>query len=176
METVKIGIVTTSDRAFHKIYEDISGNEIKKVMLDFCLNPIEFFYELIPDEQALIEQVLIQLCDVNVCDIVLTTGGTGPAPRDCTVEATENICQKILPGFGELMRRISFESVPTAILSRQTAGIRNKTLVVNLPGKPAAIRECLAAVFPSIPYCVFLINGKRIVNNESKISVFFPKS
>ena len=132
-------------------------------------------YYVIPDEQDIIEQKLKLLSDQNECCLIFTTGGTGPAARDVTPEATENVCHKILPGFGELMRKESLAYVPTAILSRQTAGIRNKTLIVNLPGKPNAIRECMQAVFPAIPYCLELIGQFFIDTDEKHIKVFRPK-
>jgi molybdopterin adenylyltransferase len=131
---------------------------------------------LIPDEQEQIEATLKAMCDDEGCCLIVTTGGTGPAKRDVTPEATEAVCDKMLPGFGELMREVSLKSVPTAILSRQTAGIRGNSLIVNLPGKPAAIRECLLAVFPAIPYCVELIGGPTITTNEAVVKAFRPKS
>ena len=129
---------------------------------------------MIPDEQSQIEAQLRQFADVENCSLILTTGGTGPAVRDVTPEATETVCQKMLPGFGELMRATSLKYVPTAILSRQTAGIRRNALIVNLPGKPKAIRECLEAVFPAIPYCIDLIEGPLIEVDLSKIKIFRP--
>lgn len=123
-----------------------------------------------------IERTMIELCDEAGCSLVVTTGGTGPAKRDVTPEATEAVCQKMMPGFGELMRQVSLKYVPTAILSRQTAGIRGNTLIVNLPGKPKSIRECLDAVFPAIPYCIDLIGGAYIETNEEVIKAFRPKS
>ena len=130
---------------------------------------------MISDEQELIEQTLIELADQQQCGLIVTTGGTGPANRDVTPEATEAIADKLMPGFGELMRKVSLEKVPTAILSRQTACIRNKSLIVNLPGQPKAIGECLDAVFPAIPYCVDLIGGPYLVTNEDRIVAFRPK-
>ncbi|MDY5557429.1 molybdopterin adenylyltransferase, partial [Helicobacter sp.] len=123
-----------------------------------------------------IQQNLIELADKEQCDLIVTTGGTGPAPRDVTPEATEAVCQKMLPGFGELMRQVSLKYVPTAILSRQSAGIRNKSLIVNLPGKPKSIRECLDAVFPAIPYCLDLIGASYLETNEEIIKAFRPKA
>ena len=123
----------------------------------------------------LIEQTLIELADTTGCCLVVTTGGTGPALRDVTPEATEAVCQKLMPGFGELMRTESLKYVPTAILSRQTAGIRGKTLIVNLPGKPTAIRQCLDAVFPAIPYCIDLLEGPFLTTDEKVLKVFRPK-
>ncbi|MGY6647602.1 molybdopterin adenylyltransferase [Wenyingzhuangia sp. IMCC45574] len=174
MSKLKIGIVTVSDRASQGIYEDISGKEIIKVMEEYVTSKWEPIYRVIPDEQEVIEQELIALSDKEECCIILTTGGTGPALRDVTPEATENVCTKLLPGFGELMRKKSLEYVPTAILSRQTAGIRNKALIVNLPGKPNSIRECLQEVFPAIPYCIELTGGYMIETNDENIKVFKP--
>ncbi|NJM37225.1 MAG: molybdopterin adenylyltransferase [Akkermansiaceae bacterium] len=133
------------------------------------------FWSIPPDEQDQIEAKLIEFADPLRCSLILTTGGTGPSLRDVTPEATEAVCEKIMPGFGEQMRRESLKYVPTAILSRQTAGIRRKTLIVNLPGKPKAIEECLQAVFPAIPYCIDLIGGPRMETHESEMKVFRPK-
>lgn len=174
--SIKIGILTISDRASKGIYEDISGKEIINVLNEYITSTWESIYEIIPDEQDLIEQKLKAFSDKKECCLVLTTGGTGPASRDVTPEATEKVCNKMLPGFGELMRKESLAYVPTAILSRQTAGIRNKTLIVNLPGKPNSIRECLQVVFPAIPYCLELTGKYTIETNEKNIKVFRPKS
>jgi len=174
MDKIKIGVVTTSDRASAGIYEDISGKAIMDTFNDYLLNEVEYIYRCIPDEQKIIEETLLELADMK-CDIIVTTGGTGPAPRDVTTEATEAVCSKILPGFGEQMRAVSLKYVPTAILSRQTAGICKESLIVNLPGKPKSIRECLDAVFPAIPYCIDLIGGNYMVANEDVIKVFRPK-
>jgi molybdopterin adenylyltransferase len=141
-------------------------------MLSCAWEPVR---RVIPDERHIIELNLTELCDQEGCALVVTTGGTGPAPRDVTPEATEAVCDKMLPGFGELMRAVSLRSVPTAILSRQTAGVRGKTLVVNLPGKPAAIRECLLAVMPAVPYCVDLIGGPYLTTHEAVVKAFRPK-
>ncbi|MCX2716520.1 molybdopterin adenylyltransferase [Helicobacter sp. MIT 21-1697] len=176
MQTIKIGIVVSSDRAFQGVYEDISGKAIQEVLSDFILNPCEYHYHIISDEQDLIESYLVQLSDEVGCDLIVTTGGTGPAKRDVTPEATESVCQKMLPGFGELMRSVSLKYVPTAILSRQSAGIRGKSLIINLPGKPKSIRECLEAVFPAVPYCIDLIEGSYIHANTANIQVFRPKA
>ncbi|MBF7048632.1 molybdopterin adenylyltransferase [Campylobacter volucris] len=175
MKMVKIGILVLSDRASSGIYEDKSGVEIEKILNEYIKNEKTFYYELIPDEYDLIVEKLTFLSDEKECDLIFTTGGTGPALRDVTPEATELVCDKMLPGFGELMRAKSLEYVPTAILSRQSAGIRNKSLIVNLPGNPKAIKECIEPIFPAIPYCVDLIGGAYIENNEDKISVFRPK-
>ncbi|WP_041354032.1 molybdopterin adenylyltransferase [Nitratiruptor sp. SB155-2] len=176
MDKIKIGVVTASDRASAGIYEDISGKAIMDTMKEYLLNDFEIVYRCIPDEQSEIEKALIELCDEEGCALVVTTGGTGPAPRDVTPEATEAVCQKMMPGFGELMRSVSLKYVPTAILSRQTAGIRGKSLIINLPGKPKSIRECLDAVFPAVPYCIDLIGGPYIETNEDVIQAFRPKA
>jgi len=176
MDVIKIGVITASDRASKGIYDDISGVAIQDTMKDYLQNEFEVEYRCIADEQELIEKTLIELCDEMDCDLVVTTGGTGPAPRDVTPEATHNVCDKMMPGFGELMRQVSLQYVPTAILSRQTAGIRGKTLIINLPGKPKSIRECLDAVFPAVPYCIDLIGGRYIQTNENVIKAFRPKA
>ncbi|GAA9389968.1 molybdopterin adenylyltransferase [Helicobacter pylori] len=175
MQTIHIGVLSASDRASKGIYEDLSGKAIQEVLSEYLLNPLEFHYEIVADERDLIEKSLIKMCDEYRCDLVVTTGGTGPTLRDITPEATEKVCQKMLPGFGELMRMTSLY-VPTAILSRQSAGIRNKSLIVNLPGKPKSIRECLEAVFPAIPYCVDLILGNYMQVNEKKHSSVSPQT
>jgi molybdopterin adenylyltransferase len=175
MQTIKIGVVTTSDRASAGIYEDISGVAIINVMDEFLLNAKEYEYRCIPDVQSTIESTLKELSDEFKCDLIVTTGGTGPALRDVTTEATLAVCSKILDGFGEQMRAVSLKYVPTAILSRQTAGIRGNSLIVNLPGKPKSIKECLEAVFSAIPYCIDLIGGAYMVANEEVIKAFRPK-
>jgi len=171
---IHIGVITVSDRASRGEYEDISGKEIIQVLNEYLLSEWKPVYEVIPDERPLIETTLKKLADVSGCSLILTTGGTGPAPRDVTPEATEAVCSKMLPGFGELMRQQSLQYVPTAILSRQTAGIRGKSLIVNLPGKPKSIRECLEVVFPAIPYCIDLIGGDYLDANSEHIHVFRP--
>lgn len=176
MATARIGIVTVSDRASAGVYEDLSGAAIRDTFKAWLQSPWEEAYRLIPDEQPLIEATLKALCDDEQCALVVTTGGTGPAPRDVTPEATEAVCHKLMPGFGELMRQTSLKYVPTAILSRQTAGIRGKTLIVNLPGKPKSIRECLEAVFPAIPYCIDLIEGPFLEATPEAPKVFRPKA
>ncbi|WP_340066819.1 molybdopterin adenylyltransferase [Ascidiimonas aurantiaca] len=172
---IHIGVLTVSDRASRGEYEDISGKEIIRVLNEYLLCEWKPVYEVIPDERPLIEATLKKLSDSSGCSLILTTGGTGPAPRDVTPEATEAVCEKMLPGFGELMRKQSLQYVPTAILSRQTAGIRGKSLIVNLPGKPKSIRECLEVVFPAIPYCIDLIGGDYLDANSKHIHVFRPK-
>lgn len=172
---LKIGIITVSDRASAGVYEDISGKAIIETLREYIATPWSEEYRLIPDEQPIIEQTMLELERLG-CSLIVTTGGTGPAARDVTPEATEAVCQKMMPGFGELMRQVSLKYVPTAILSRQTAGICGKALIVNLPGKPKSIRECLDAVFPAIPYCIDLIGGAYIETNEEVIKAFRPKS
>jgi molybdopterin adenylyltransferase len=173
---IRIGIVTISDRASRGVYEDRSGPAIVSCLKEILSGEWEPVVRRIPDEQDRIEATLTALSDDEGCCLVVTTGGTGPARRDVTPEATEAVCEKLLPGFGELMRTVSLKSVPTAILSRQTAGIRGKTLFVNLPGKPAAIRDCLLAVFPAIPYCIDLIDGPYLTTNEVVVKAFRPKA
>lgn len=175
MTQIKIGIITVSDRASAGVYEDLSGKAIEETLRTYIKDEWIPVYKLIPDEQPLIEQTLIGLADIEKCCLIVTTGGTGPALRDVTPEATEKVCQKMMPGFGELMRAVSLQYVPTAILSRQTAGIRGNSLIVNLPGKPKSIKECLDAVFPAIPYCIDLLNGPYITANEEVIKIFRPK-
>lgn len=170
---IKVGILTISDRASSGVYEDLGGPEIKRILQDWILDEIEFFYKIIPDEFDKIEKNLIDFSDN--CDLVFTTGGTGPAKRDITPEVTKKVCEKILSGFGELMRSESLKFVPTAILSRQIAGIRKSSLIVNLPGQPKAILQCLMPIFPAIPYCVDLIGGNYIKVDENKIKIFRPK-
>lgn len=173
--TARIGIVTVSDRASQGIYEDRGGPAIREYLTEILTCPFEIEGRVIPDERPLIEQTLRELCDERQCCLVITTGGTGPARRDVTPEATLAVCEKEMPGFGELMRKVSLEKVPTAILSRQTAGIRGQTLIVNLPGQPRAIRECLDAVFPAIPYCLDLLEGPYLTTDETKVKAFRPK-
>lgn len=172
---MKIGILTVSDRASKGVYEDRGGPAIAEFLKDVLTCDWEPIARVIPDEQPLVELTLKELCDDEGCCLVITTGGTGPARRDITPEATEAVCDKLMPGFGELMRQVSLKSVPTAILSRQTAGIRGKCLIINLPGKPAAIRECLLAVFPAVPYCIDLIEGPSLITNEAVVKAFRPK-
>lgn len=175
MKKIKIGVINVSDRASRGEYEDLPGQEVKRLMDLWLTSPWEAVYAVIPDEQELLEKEMIQMADKKGCCLIVTTGGTGPAVRDVTPEATVAVCEKILPGFGELMRQVSLQYVPTAILSRQTAGIRGNTLIVNLPGKPKSIRECLEVVFPAIPYCIDLIEGPFIETNPDEMKVFRPK-
>lgn len=176
MSEIKIGVITASDRASAGIYEDLSGMAIQDTMKEYLTSEFDVVYRCIPDEQSKIEEAMIELCDEEGCCLVVTTGGTGPALRDVTPEATENVCEKMMPGFGELMRQVSLRYVPTAILSRQTAGIRGRSLIINLPGKPKSIRECLDAVFPAVPYCIDLIEGPYLECDESIIKAFRPKT
>jgi molybdopterin adenylyltransferase len=171
---IRIGIINVSDRASKGIYDDVPGQAIVSTLQEYLVSEWQKEYAVIPDEQPLIEHTLIEMADVKNCCLIITCGGTGPALRDVTPEATEAVCTKMMPGFGELMRHESLKSVPTAILSRQTAGIRNQTLIVNLPGKPKAIRQCLDAVFPAIPYCIDLLNGPYIECRPEIIAVFRP--
>ena len=170
-----IGIVTVSDRASRGEYEDLGGPAIEEWIGKALTSPWRAERRLVPDEQDQVEAALRELCDEVGCALVVTTGGTGPAPRDITPEATEAVCEKILDGFGELMRSVSLQYVPTAILSRQMAGIRGSSLVVNLPGKPSAIADCLEAVFPAIPYCIDLIEGPYLEVDENFTKAFRPK-
>ncbi|PRX54896.1 molybdopterin adenylyltransferase [Flagellimonas meridianipacifica] len=174
MEKIKIGIINVSDRASRGEYEDLPGKEVKRLLNLWLTSLWEAEYAVIPDEQSLLEKELINMTDNQNCCLVVTTGGTGPAVRDVTPEATIAVCEKLLPGFGEQMRQVSLQYVPTAILSRQTAGIRGKTLILNLPGKPKSIRECLEAVFPAIPYCIDLIGGPYLESNPEEMKVFRP--
>jgi molybdopterin adenylyltransferase len=173
--SAKIGIVTVSDRASRGEYEDRGGPAIREYLTEILTSPWEAVARVISDDQSVIEQALRELCDDQHCCLVITTGGTGPATRDVTPEATEGVGEKVMPGFGELMRQVSLRAVPTAILSRQTAVIRGGALIVNLPGQPKAIRECLDAVFPAIPYCIDLIEGPFLTTDETKVAVFRPK-
>jgi molybdopterin adenylyltransferase len=175
-EIAKIGIITVSDRASAGIYEDISGKAIIDTLNEYLTSPWQEIYEVIPDEQDIIEKTMIKMADEQGCCLIVTTGGTGPSKRDVTPEATQNVSHRMMPGFGELMRQESLKFVPTAILSRQTAGLRDDTLIVNLPGKPKSIRECLDAVFPAIPYCIDLMEGPYLVCDESVIKPFRPKA
>lgn len=175
MAAVKIGIVAVSDRASAGVYDDISGKAIIETLNEYLTSPWEPIYDVIPDEQEVIEETLIKMADEWQCSLIVTTGGTGPAKRDVTPEATEAVCDRMMPGFGELMRAESLKFVATAILSRQTAGLRANSLIINLPGKPKSIRECLDAVFPAVPYCLDLMEGPYLECDESVIKPFRPK-
>jgi len=162
--SVPVGILTVSDRAATGVYEDLSGPAIEAACRAWLATPWHPVRRVVPDERPEIERALRELADEARCPLVVTTGGTGPAPRDVTPEATEAVCDRLLPGFGELMRAVSVRTVPTAILSRQVAGTRGTTLIVNLPGKPAAIAECLGAVWPSVLPCIRLLGGPKLAS------------
>ena len=170
----KIGIVTVSDRASAGVYADEGGPAILDYFSKALSSPWQAITRVIPDERAGIAQTLIELADKEGCCLIVTTGGTGPAPRDVTPEATQDVIDKLMPGFGELMRQVSLAKVPTAILSRQLAGIRGRSLIVNLPGRPRAIAECLDAVMPAIPYCIDLIEGPYLETDPAVIVAFRP--
>ena len=173
-EIAKIGIVTVSDRASAGIYEDRGGPAIHEYFTKYLSNPWQPVVRVVADEIDLITAALRELADIDKCCLIVTTGGTGPAVRDITPEATEQVCEKMMPGFGELMRATSLKVVPTAILSRQTAGVRGGALIINLPGKPSSIAECLDAVMPAVPYCIDLIDGPRLELTNG-IVAFRPK-
>jgi molybdopterin adenylyltransferase len=173
--SARIGILTVSDRASKGEYEDRGGPAIHDYLTRVLTSPWQAVPRVIPDERSQIQQALVDLSDREECALIITNGGTGPAPRDVTPEATHDVCDKMLPGFGELMRSVSLQKVPTAILSRQTAGIRGRSLILNLPGQPRAIAECLDAVFPAIPYCIDLIGGPYLTTDEAHIVAFRPK-
>ena len=187
-DRVRIGLVATSDRAAQGVYRDEGIPALEQWLAAALLNPIEFERRLIPDERAAIEATLKELVDRHGCDLVVTTGGTGPAPRDVTPEATLAVADREMPGFGEQMRRISLEFVPTAILSRQVAVIRGAALILNLPGQPKSIKETLeglktpegktlvAGIFAAVPYCIDLIGGPYLETREEVIKAFRPKS
>ena len=174
-QSVQIGILTVSDRASSGEYADLGGPAIREWLDQALRSPWQAVYRLVADEQPEVEVALKALCDEQQCSLVVTTGSTGPAVRDIVPEATEAVCHKMLPGFGELMRQESLKFVPTAILSRQSAGIRNHTLIINLPGKPSAIADCLNAVFPAVPYCIDLIGGPYLETNDTFCKAFRPK-
>jgi len=170
VKKLKIGILTVSDRASRGIYEDLSGKAIEKFFQKSVKSPFQTFAHIIPDEISTIKSRINELVDKKDCHWVITTGGTGPGKRDVTPEATQAVCEKILPGFGEIMRLNSFANVPTSILSRQIAGIRKKTLIVNLPGNPKAIQQCLRLVFPAMVDCLKVIQGISIQTNSQLVS------
>jgi molybdopterin adenylyltransferase len=175
-DTPRIGILTVSDRATQGVYADLSGPAIEAALRDYLATECLYERKLVPDEIPAILAAIREFA-ADGCALICTTGGTGPAQRDVTPEAMESACQKLLPGFGEEMRRASLAAgVPTAILSRQSAGIAGRSLVVNLPGKPASIRVCLDAVFPAIPYCIDLIGGPYLETDEALCKAFRPKS
>lgn len=172
---MRIAVIVVSDRASRGIYEDKGGPAIADWLKRVVISPYAMSVTVIPDGIEPVSTALIAACDAEGAGLVLTTGGTGPAPTDLTVEATRAVIDKEMPGFGEIMRQASLRDVPTAILSRQTAGIRKRSLIVNLPGKPAAIATCLDAVFPAIPYCLDLVDGGFIDTNASILASFRPK-
>lgn len=174
MTAIAIGIVVSSDRAAAGLYEDRGGPAIEAYLAKVLANDWRPEKRLVSDDRAAIEQALVELCDRERCALILTTGGTGPAARDVTPEATAEVCERLLPGFGEAMRTASLAEVPTAILSRQIAGTRGQSLIVNLPGKPSAIATCLDAVFAAIPYCIDLIGGPRLETRPEICRAFRP--
>ncbi|HET9717924.1 MAG TPA: molybdopterin adenylyltransferase [Pseudolabrys sp.] len=173
-EMAVIGIVTVSDRASAGTYRDSSGPAIEEFLRTTLTTPWRAARRLVPDGIENVRDALIDLADREKCGLIFTTGGTGPAARDLTPEGTIAACTKLMPGFGELMRSESLKQVPTAILSRQTAGIRGSTLIVNLPGRPESIRLTMQAVFPAIPYCLDLIGAARIETNSGICGAFRP--
>lgn len=175
-EELLIGLVSISDRASSGVYEDQGIPALREWFGAAMASPWRMETRLIPDEQAVIERTLIELADTLGCHLVLTTGGTGPAPRDVTPEATLAVAHKVLPGFGEQMRQVSLKYVPTAILSRQVGAVRGKTLIINLPGQPKAIKETLDGVFAAVPYCLDLVGGPYIETHEAVVKAFRPKS
>jgi len=177
MNDLKVGIVSISDRASGGVYKDAGIPALKEWLAQVIAAPsLQFEERLIPDERQIIESTLVELVDVKVCHLVLTTGGTGPAPRDVTPEATLAVAEKEMPGFGEQMRAVSLKYVPTAILSRQVAVIRKQALIVNLPGQPKAIKETLDGIFAAVPYCIDLIGGPYIETRETLVKAFRPNS
>lgn len=173
---IAIGIIVCSDRAALGIYEDRGGPAIEAYLRGVLTTPWRPLVSVIKDERAVIAHSIMKLADTDGCPLILTTGGTGPAPRDVTPEATLDVCDRELLGFGEAMRTASLAEVPTAILSRQLAAVRGSSLVINLPGKPAAIKTCLDAVFAAVPYCIDLIGGPRLETNPEVCAAFRPKS
>ena len=175
-EHVVLGIVTVSDRASQGTYEDEGGPAILSFFEEAIKSPWTAHYRCVPDEQEAVEAALIELSDEEGCSVVVTTGGTGPAVRDITPEATETVCDRLMPGFGEQMRSISLAFVPTAILSRQVGGLRGSSLIFNLPGRPKAIRETIDEIWRAVPYCVDLMGGPYMDMNEDVCDAFRPKS
>ena len=176
MAELLIGLVSISDRASQGVYEDKGIPALTEWFGAALASAWRMEARLIPDEQPVIERTLVDLVDIAGCNLVLTTGGTGPAPRDVTPEATLAVAHKVMPGFGEQMRQVSLRYVPTAILSRQVAVIRNRALIVNLPGQPKAIKETLDGIFAAVPYCIDLIGGPYIETREELVKAFRPKS
>ena len=175
-DILTIGLVSISDRASAGIYEDKGLPGLTEWLTAALKSPWTPLTRLIPDEQAIIERTLVELVDIQGCNLVFTTGGTGPAPRDVTPEATLAVAHKVMPGFGEQMRQVSLKYVPTAILSRQVGVIRGRALILNLPGQPKAIKETLDGVFPAVPYCIDLIGGPYIETHDDVCKVWRPKS
>jgi molybdopterin adenylyltransferase len=175
-DALLVGLVSISDRAASGVYEDKGIPALREWFGAALTSPWQIETRLIPDEQPIIEATLIELCDRVGCHLVLTTGGTGPAPRDVTPEATLAVAHKVMPGFGEQMRQVSLKYVPTAILSRQVGVIRGRSLILNLPGQPKAIKETLDGVFAAVPYCLDLIGGPYVETNEAIVKAFRPKS
>ena len=181
-DTLRIGLLAASDRATQGVYRDEGIPALEQWLVGALVNPLEIERRLVPDEQPVIEAALRELVDERGCHLVVTTGGTGPAPRDVTPEATLAVADRVMPGFGEQMRRISLEFVPTAILSRQVAVIRKGALIINLPGQPKSIRETLQGlpevpgIFAAVPYCIDLIGGPYIETHEALVKAFRPKS
>jgi len=173
-ELCHFGVLTASDRASSGEYEDLSGPAIESFLQDAVTSQWKVIRRLVVDEKEDIEEAIVDLIDKEGCSVVVTTGGTGPSPRDVTPEATEAVCDRMLPGFGEQMRAISMNYVPTAMLSRQTAGVRGSSLVINLPGSPRSIREILDSVFAAVPYCVDLIGGPYITTDSEVVDSFRP--
>lgn len=173
-EAIPIGIIVCSDRAARGLYEDKGGPAVEAYLREVLASRWSPLLAVVSDERRLIADMIVGLADKRGCPLILTTGGTGPAARDVTPEATRDVCDRELPGFGEAMRTASLAEVPTAILSRQVAAIRNQSLVINLPGKPASIRTCLDAVFAAIPYCIDLIGGPRLETNPAVCRAFRP--
>ena len=171
---VRVGIVSVSDRAHRGVYEDRGGPGVRAYLDDVLVTPWEAVTRVIPDEVEVIRDTLVELADTVGCCLVITTGGTGPAPRDVTPEATAAVLDKELAGFGEAMRAVSRPHVPTAILSRQTAGVRGSALIINLPGSPKAVRECLDAVFAAVPDCVDLIGGPYLETDPERVTAYRP--
>lgn len=174
MSAIQIGILVSSDRAATGVYEDRGGPAITAYLARVLTTPWTPRLAIVPDDRATLARTLLEMCDRHACPLILTTGGTGPAPRDVTPEATMDVCERLLPGFGEAMRLASLKEVPTAILSRQLAGTRGKSLILNLPGKPASITTCLDAVFAAVPYCIDLIGGPRLETNPDICRAFRP--
>jgi molybdopterin adenylyltransferase len=173
MDPVTFGVLTASDRASSGEYNDLSGPVIVEFLSVAISNPFNVERRIVPDEQKMIEATLIELCDAG-CSVIITTGGTGPAPRDVTPDATKAICERMLPGFGEQMRSISLRHVPTAVLSRQNAGVRGQSLILNLPGSPRSIRETIDEIWPAVPYCVDLIGGPYIETTDGPWAAWRP--